>query len=207
MPQPRSPIRVLLVDDHRLMREGVRASLEAASGFEVVGECGDGESVLAACAKTKPDVILLDLRLPGVDGLEVARRLRAGRSSARVLMLTMYDYEDIVAAVRKTGAMGFVPKSAPPSALRNAILKVAAGKTVFPGRRPRTSGGGLSKRERQVLGHIASGAASREIASRLGLALRTIEKHRENISQKLKLKGTAALTRFAVSQGLDSATA
>lgn len=139
MPRPRPTVRVLLVDDHRLMREGVRASLAADPGFEVVGECADGASVPAACEKAKPDVILLDLRLPDVHGLEVARRLRAGRADARVLVLTMYDDEGIVAAIRQAGAMGFVPKSAPPSALRAAIRTVAAGKTAFPGRRAKAT--------------------------------------------------------------------
>lgn len=193
-------IRVLLVDDHRLVREGLRSTLESDGRFEVVGECGEGESVLPACRKFKPAVVVLDLSLPGISGLEVARRLRKLAPPARVVILTMHEDMGLVKEARKAGAAAFLTKSAGPARLRETVLSAAAGRRSFP--RALGGGPGLSAREREVLSRVAMGDDSRAIAARLGLAVRTVEKHRENLTKKLKLKGAAALTKYALSRGL-----
>ncbi len=203
MPGPKAPpprIRVLLVDDHRLVREGLRSSLESDSRFEVVGECGDGESALPACAKLRPAVVVLDLSLPGISGLEVARRLRKHSPAARVVILTMHEDMGLVKEAKKAGAAAFLSKSTGPAKLREALLDAASGHPTFP--RALGGGPGLTARERDVLSRIAAGDDSRAIAARLGLAVRTVEKHRENLTKKLKLKGAAALTKYALGRGL-----
>lgn len=197
---PPSRIRVLLVDDHRLVREGVRSSLESDGRFEVVGECADGESVPPACAKLKPELVVLDVSLPGISGLEVARLLRKLAPAARVVILTMHEDMGLVKEAKNSGAAAFLPKSAGPAKLRATLLGVAAGRRSFP--RALGAGRGLSAREREVLSRVAAGDDSRAIAARLGLSVRTVEKHRANLTKKLKVKGAAALTKYALSRGL-----
>lgn len=192
-------IRIVLVDDHRIYREGIRATLTTDARFDIVGEYENGESALPACAALKPELVLLDHGLPGLDGLEVARRLRQLVPRTRVVMLTMHEAVSLAEQARQAGAVAFVSKSASPAKLRAAVIAAVDRRRPTPrkaGKRP------LTPREREVLRHVASGAASRSIAAKLGLAVRTIEKHRENLSRKLNLKGQAALTRYAIRCGL-----
>ena len=195
-----APIRVLIVDDHRLVREGLRISLESDARFEVVGECGDGESVVPACETHNPEVVVLDISLPGISGLEVARHLRRRSPSTRVVILTMHEEMGLVREAKLAGAAAFLPKSAGPGKLRAMLANVAAGRLSFP--RSLGAGRALSAREREVLSRIAAGDDSRTIAELLGLSVRTVEKHRENLSKKLKVKGAAALTKYALLRNL-----
>ena len=194
------PISVLIVDDHRLLREGLRTSLESDARFKVVGECGGGESVLPACAKHGPELVVLDISLPGISGLEVARRLRKASPSTFVVILTMHEDMGLVREARLSGAVAYLPKSAGPGKLRATLLAAASGRRSFP--RSLGTAPPLSKREREVLAGVAAGDDNRSIATRLGLSVRTVEKYRENVSKKLKVKGAAALTKYALLRNL-----
>ena len=201
---PPRPVRVLLVDDHPLVRDGVRSTLQS-DDFSIVGECAEGETVMDACVRHQPDVVLLDLSLPGIGGFDVARLLRSRQPRARVVIFTVHEDMGLVREARRCGAAGFLPKSASPARLRRCLRHAAEGRTVFPrtlGKRGLTAA--LTPREREVLGYIAAGSHSRAIAARMGLSIRTVEKHRENLMRKLKLKGSAALTKHAVRHGLDA---
>lgn len=211
-------IRIMLVDDHALVREGVRHVLTATPGFEVVAEAGDGESALAAAASATPDLVVLDLSMPGGTGLELATRLRARLPDVRILILSVHDHPEYVLGAVRAGAQGYLRKDTSPAELREAIRAVARGESYFGPNvarhltaavRGETDRGSpverlvkLAPREREVLGGIAAGETSREIAARLGLSPRTVETYRENLMRKLDIRTVAGLTRFALDAGL-----
>ncbi|HEX9892545.1 MAG TPA: response regulator transcription factor [Gemmatimonadales bacterium] len=208
-------IRVLIVDDHALVREGIRQAL-AAPGFEVVAEAGDGAEGIAKARQFDPDVVLLDISLPGENGLRTAARLRADVPGSRILMLSVYDQPEYVLEAVRVGAHGYLLKDTLPAELRQAIQTVAAGGTLFErvlsGPRepePRVIPGDLlerldqlTRREREVLVGIAGGKTNKEMAAALGLSPRTVESYRESLIRKLGIPSVAGLTKFALDAGL-----
>jgi DNA-binding NarL/FixJ family response regulator len=211
-------IRVMLVDDHTLVREGIRHVLAATPGVEVVAEAGDGEAALRLAPGARPDVVVLDLSLPGAGGLEVTTRLKVLLPAVRILILSVHDHPEYVLGAVRAGAQGYLRKDTSPAELREALHAVARGESYFspPVARHLTAAvrgeavaddassrlGRLTPREREVLGGIAAGETSRAIALRLGLSPRTVESHRESLAKKLDIKTVAGLTRFAVEAGL-----
>jgi len=179
-------IRVAIVDDHRLVREGLAQVLGVEPGIEVVGEAGRGEDAAALAAACAPDVLLLDIALPDVDGLTTAERVLEEAPDTRILMLSMHSEPEYAAAARERGAHGLVGKSAPPETLIDAIRAVAAGEVV-------PVEGALSHREREVLALVADGSTNDEIADRLGIRVKTVEGHCERLMAKLDLHTRAGL--------------
>jgi DNA-binding NarL/FixJ family response regulator len=208
-------IRVLLADDHRLLREALRMVLEREC--EVVAEAASGEEAIALAVRTKPHVVLLDIEMPGIGGLAAAHRIAKEARNSKVLILSQYDDEEyVVEALREACAAGYLVKTDAASELLSAVRAVHGGKRyVSPSVAPVVLGRlahpgdaadkdefPLSRRERQVLRLICEGATSKEIASRLGIATKTVQAHRENLKQKLNLRSTAAMVRYAVKHKL-----
>jgi two-component system nitrate/nitrite response regulator NarL len=207
-------IRVLLVDDHAVVREGIRHVLAGSGEFEVVGEASDGREALALARSLKPDVILLDISMPGDSGLDVVGALLAAVPSARVLMLSVYDQTEYVVQSVRAGAHGYLRKDTTPADLREAIRAVHRGDAFFspvaarhlsdalreeaaaPRRDP------LTAREREVLQGVAAGKTNKEIAADLGISVRTVEAHRDSLMRKLRIHTVAGLTRYAIEQNL-----
>ncbi|WP_067472336.1 response regulator transcription factor [Actinomadura hibisca] len=211
--------RLLLVDDQQLVRAGLIRIFDGEPDLEVVGECADGDEVERAVARHRPDVVLMDVRMKRMDGAEATRRLRARAAAPPVLVLTMFDDPEVVAAALGAGAAGFVLKDAPGEEIIQAARSVAAGNgwldpsvapQVFAAYRsgPRPGGnasalaGGLSAREREVLALIGCGATNAEIAARLNIAEGTVKTHVGNIFAKLELRDRAAAVIFALRHGL-----
>jgi DNA-binding NarL/FixJ family response regulator len=181
-----SIIRVLVADDHAVVREGVRKVLSDEHGFNVVGEAEDGMKTLALAEQHRPDVIVLDLTMPGESGLEIAARLRDAVPESRLLILTMHERGEYVLEAVRAGALGYVLKDAGPDELRDSVRVLK----------------GLSPREREVLALVTNGKTNKEIGAELGISPRTVESHRESLVKKLRIRTVAELTRFAVETGL-----
>jgi DNA-binding NarL/FixJ family response regulator len=212
------PIRVLLADDHALVREGIRHVLSDAPGFEVVGEAAGGAEALALAEQLLPDVIVLDISMPGGSGLDITPQLRERVPGARVLILSIHDHEEYVLQSVRSGAHGYLRKDSSPTELREAIRAVYQGNTFFSAPVARQLGAALrgegtattlanklallTARERDVLTGIASGATNKDMAARFGISTRTVESHRESLMRKLDIRTVAGLTRFAVDSGL-----
>lgn len=204
-------IRVLIVDDHAVVRSGIRLLLEAEDDLEPVGEAGDATDAVAQAGALQPDVVLMDVTMPGKSGVDAVPDVRAVASETRVLMLSMQDDPAYVRAALGAGAGGYVLKDAAYSELLDAIRQVAAGNQyVHPrigaqlaveGQR-KSVPGDLSEREREVLGLLARGYTNQEIASRLFVSVRTVESHRSHILTKLHLNTRADLVRYALDAGL-----
>jgi DNA-binding NarL/FixJ family response regulator len=217
-------IRVLLVDDQALVRVGFRAVLEQEPDLEVVGEAGDGAQAVTMTRAVRPDVTLMDVRMPSVDGIEATRRIVASGSSARVLVLTTFDLDEYVFAALRAGASGFLLKDAMPAELVAAIRAVAAGDAVvapgvtrrlieaFAPHLPSTSGrspveerlAGLTARERDVLVELARARSNLEIAGRLHVTEATVKVHVSRILAKLGLRDRAQVVVFAYENGVVS---
>lgn len=203
--------RLLLVDQHTLVLEALSVILGA--DFDIVGRAEDGVSALAAAQRLAPDVLLLELDLPSLAGLELMRALRTRQPEVRCLVVTHYVDRPRALAALAAGARGYVLKDATPAELLQAVASVAAGEIYISPRldirpdelRPRPSTdspGALTSRQREVLSRIAAGMAAKEIASDLGISLKTVEFHKACISRSLGMRTTAAMTRYAVAQGL-----
>lgn len=209
-------IRVLLVEDHRMVREALREVLSKVPDLEVVGEAGDAHEGLALAAATTPDVIVLDIRLPDLNGIEVAARLLESGNPAKIVALSAFSDKRFVTEMLRSGASGYVTKSAAGSELVSAIRAVAGGQGYFspeiaatlvaevrakdaaPATQP------LGPRECEVLRLIAEGARSIDIAAQLNITVATVEVHRRNIMRKLGLRTVAELTRHAIREGIAS---
>ena len=199
-----APIRVLLVDDHPLVREGLIARLEHVADIEVVGEAGDAATALERVAALQPAVVLTDIGMREVNGIELTRRLLARDPQLVVLVLSMYDNVEYAQQALAAGARGYVLKDSPSAEILAAIRAVAAGGTYLSPvlaaqlfRRP-TARVQLSEREQQILSLLGKGQSSKQIARALDIGVRTVETHRQSIRRKLDLAGQAELIRYAV---------
>ena len=210
-------IRILIVDDHDLMREGIRAMLEHEPGMEVVGEVGDGQEAIRLVRELAPDVVLMDIALPGgIGGLEATEAILAERPHTRVLVLTQYEQREYIRRALKIGAQGYLLKRSASGQLKEAIRTVARGQRyLHPVAASElvdlvTSGASfeeeeyesLTQRERQVLKLLAEGKTSREIAKYLGISLKTAMTHRSNLMAKLNLHCRADVVRYAIRQAI-----
>jgi two-component system response regulator NreC len=212
-----SPIRVLIADDHAVLRAGLRMLLEAQQDIEVVGEAGDGSEVSQKAHALQPDVVLMDLTMPGPHSGEVIRAVVRTCPTTRVLILTMHDDPAYLASALAAGAAGYVVKKVADSELLLAIRAVHAGRTfvdltqtlrpprhAVPGRADaqREPPKELSRREREVLRLLAQGHSNQQIADEIRLSVKTVETYRTRLRVKLGLKGRAELYRFAVESGI-----
>jgi DNA-binding NarL/FixJ family response regulator len=203
-------IRVLVVDDHRVVREGLRSFLEVQDDLEVVGEAGDGEECVAAAEALRPDVILLDLRMPGADGVAALRQLRERGNPARVLVVTSFTEPAAVLPAVRAGASGYVYKDVGPPALAAAIRAVHLGHSLLHPDVARLLASGeaggdrtrLTPREREVLAEVGRGRSNREIARALGLAEKTVKTHVSAILAKLGVQDRTQAALYAVRTGL-----
>lgn len=210
-------ISVLLTDDHTVVREGLRNMLELESDMEVVGEAQDGRQAVALTVKLKPAVVLMDIAMPLLNGLEATRQIRAAQPSSRVLILSAHGDDAYVNSSNECGAAGFLLKQTSAHEVSRAIRLVASGQTYFSpavgerldrlrqrstrnGNNPRLER--LTPRETEVLQLIAEGKANKETASILGIGIKTVEKHREHLMSKLDIHDTAGLTRYAIGAGI-----
>ena len=226
-------IRVLIVDDHSVVREGIRHVLAGDPRLSVVGEAADASQAIAQSQLTQPDVILLDITMPGASGLEAVPRLLAVSPASHILMLSVHDNTEYVLQSVRAGAHGYLRKDTSPAELRQAVHAVHKGDAFFSptaarhlsqalrgesapsppaaGQRAevqaRRAVEALTGREREVLLFIARGALNKEIAVALGISVRTVEAHRDNLMRKLGIKSVAGLTKLVLESGLDQATA
>jgi DNA-binding NarL/FixJ family response regulator len=209
-------IRVLLADDHALVRAGVRSLLSTVAGIQVVGEASTGVEALALIEETRPDVVLMDIAMPGLNGLDAAARIVREHPGTRVIMLSMHASEEYALQALRAGASGYLLKDADLLELERAIEEVARGETylspaisrhVIADYRRRVTAqpepaDRLTPRQREVLRLIAEGLSTKEIAFRLKLSIKTIETHRAQIMERLEIRDVAGLVRFAVRTGL-----
>lgn len=206
-------LRVLLIDDHAVLRSGLRLLLQTQTDFEVIGEAADGAQGLMEIRKRKPDLVILDLSMPGLGGLETLKQVMAEQPWLKVLILTMHDDAEFVRTALTAGAKGYVLKRAADTELLNALRIVGAGGTyIYPSvaaqlfteaaRESKVQAGKLSTREVEVLQLIALGYTQQEIAERLALSTKTVETHKARINEKLGAKTRAELVRYAISHGM-----
>ncbi|MCX7172132.1 MAG: response regulator transcription factor [Proteobacteria bacterium] len=205
-------IRLLLVDDHKIVREALCSVLEREPDIAVVGQAGDGETALALVAELMPQVVLMDIAMPGISGIEATRQIVAEFAGVNVLALSTYFDRRIVTQMLEAGAGGFVNKAAGRDELLQGIRAVVAGKPYLcqeiASMLVKPQGGAetqLGRREIEVLQLLVDGSTSAEIADRLHIATSTVEVHRRNIMRKLDLHSVAELTKYAIRQGLISA--
>lgn len=203
MSEAPSPIRVFVVEDHTIVRQGLIALMETADDFEVVGETGDGRAALEMIPDAKPDVVLCDLALPGLSGLEIIKRLHEGDDPPRVVVLSMYHDPVWVQRATDAGASGYLLKGSGVRDVLDAVRAVAAGEDYLsPGAKRAADADPLTNREREVLTLIAQGHTSKEMGGILGISPRTAEHHRARIMSKLGIGDVAGLTRYAIRTGL-----
>jgi DNA-binding NarL/FixJ family response regulator len=209
---PPEPIRVLIVDDHPVVRDGLRGMFERAEDIEVVGEAADGREAVDRALALAPDVVLMDLRMPGTDGVSAIRELAARGTAAKVLVLTTYDTDSDVLPAIEAGASGYLLKDASPAELQRAIRTAHEGGTVLAPsvasllmdrvRRPAPSTGPLSERELEVLALIAKGRNNREAAAELFISEATVKTHLMHVYAKLEVNDRAAAVAAGYERGL-----
>src|SRR6266436_6478706 len=210
-----NPLRILVADDHEIVRRGLVSLLKSHLGWEVCGEAQDGREAVDKAKELKPDIIILDIGMPNLNGLEAARKLLRDNPQARVLILTITDTDEVVRAVLDAGARGFVLKSDAARDLVSAVEALQSNKTFFTSRvaemvlggflgRTRTASDGevalpsLTPREREIVQLLAEGKSTKEVASHLDLSVKTAETHRSNIMRKLNLHSVGSLVLYAV---------
>jgi len=210
-------IKILVADDHPVVRKGLHSCLARQERVKIVGEASDGDEALEKTRELSPDVVLMDISMPGMNGLAVTEVLRKENPTVKVLVLSVHNNRDYIFRIIQAGAHGFISKEAPPDELLRAIESVYAGEPFFSPEVAKaalnqlvTSGGKkdpfaqLTSREREVLVLIAEGQSNKEIAIKLGIGVRTIETHRERIMRRLDIHSVAGLTKFAIANGMIS---
>jgi DNA-binding NarL/FixJ family response regulator len=209
-------IRVLLADDHAMMRAGLRALIKEMAGIEVVGEAEDGANALRLMSELHPDLALLDISMPHLNGLEVAARASREHPRTRIIILSMHAYEEYVHRALLAGAAGYLLKNAEPGELEQALRTVARGQTWLSPAISKTVVDALSRgekppvgpfevlspRQREILQLIAEGRSSKEIAQQLQLSVKTVESHRNELMERLGIHGVAGLVRYAIRTGI-----
>lgn len=206
--------RVLLADDHTLVRSGMRALVSALPGVDVVAEAADGRDALAKVDELRPHVVLMDIAMPEMNGLEATEQIHATFPGVKVILLSMHAAEEYVARALAVGAAGYVLKNADADELGQAIRTVAGGgsylspsvaRQVATGRvQAGRSGPDLTRRQREILQLIAEGSSTRQIAAKLGVSVKTVETHRAKLMERLDIHDVAGLVRYAIRQGIVS---
>ena len=213
-------VRIVIAEDHTILREGLRSLLSSNPNFEIVGEAKDGREAIRCVEKLKPDLILTDLSMPRMNGMEAIKEIKRESPATKVLVLTVHKAEEYILATFRAGADGYILKDSTHSELVMAVRKVLGGKhyispeiseKVIEGYlegkktlKSRTSWETLTQREREILKLIAEGYKNKEIADDLCISVKTVEKHRANLMEKLDLHNIQALTTFAIERGLVS---
>lgn len=210
-----SKIKIMIADDHAIMRDGIKALLSSCDDFEIIGEAANGKEAIEKAQKLDPDVIIMDLAMPIMDGIEATRRIKKKRYNTKILVLTQYDTREHILSVLKLGADGFLPKIAVSSDLISAIRSInMGGSFLYPSaasvliegylHQPQNKDpyDRLTAREREVLKLIAEGHTSYEIAQILVLSIKTVQAYRSKLMQKLDLDNYSELVKFAVRKGL-----
>jgi DNA-binding NarL/FixJ family response regulator len=210
-----TPLRIVIADDHEMVRQGLRTVLEDVPGWEVCGEATNGREVVELARRLKPDLVILDISMPELDGLEATRQIRRCLPNSEILVLTMHDSEELAHETLAAGAKGFVLKNDAGRVLVQAVKSLAGHQPFLtskvsamvlnaylnPGRNPGTPDAAarqLTVRQREIVRLIAEGHSNKEIAGRLGISVRTAETHRLNVMQKLKFHSVSDLVRYAV---------
>lgn len=213
-------IRVLIADDHKIMLAGLRSLLEKQKDFEVVAEAENGRKAVQMAQETEPDIVVMDVSMPDLNGIEATKQIMEGVPETRVIALSMHSDKRFVMGMLRAGASGYLLKDCASQELANAIYQVSAGKKYLspeitgvviddflrggPSEEVPTAASQLSAREREVLQLIAEGWSTKQIASHLYVSVKTIETHRRQIMKKLDLHTIAALTKYAIREGLTS---
>lgn len=209
------PLRILIADDHGMVRQGVRAVIEARRGWTVCAEAANGRQAVELAKQHRPDLAVLDLTMPELNGLEATRRMRALLPKTAVLILTMHDSESLAQEVLGAGARGYLLKNDAPELLPKAIEALSAGRMFFTpkvaeivmqtfeqsgpgGSPPEAPRSRLTPRERELVQLLAEGKSNKEAADALGISLNTVETHRKNVMSKLRLNSTSDLVRYAI---------
>jgi DNA-binding NarL/FixJ family response regulator len=212
-------ITVLLAEDHTIVREGLRALLNTEADIEVIGEADNGRMAVELAKRLRPEVVVMDLAMPLLNGLEATRQIRKSVPATKVLILSAHSEDEYIAQVTLAGAAGYLIKQTSAGVLSKAIREVQQGNGFFspsiagrvndlhldsPDRRRRIKkrGIGLSSREVEILQLIAEGHANKQVARELGISIKTVEKHRQHLMKKLDLHDTAGLTRYAIAAGI-----
>ena len=212
-------IRTLLADDHTIVREGLRALLLADSGIEVVCEAVNGREAVDLAMSLRPDVVVMDIAMPQLNGLEATSKIRAALPGTKVIILSAHSDDAYIDRVIAIGASGFLIKQTSAQILARAIHEVMEGKTFYSPQvskrvrehyqRPEKAGGllvrkatGLTSRELEVIQLVAEGQANKQVANELKISIKTVEKHRQHLMDKLNIHDTAGLTRYAIAQGI-----
>ncbi len=216
-------IRILLADDHALMRRGIRDLLESDSKLEVVGEASDGREAVRMAANLKPDVMIIDLAMPELNGLDAIRQVRRDIPDVELLVFSMYDSEELIREVFAAGARGYVLKNDVALYLVEAVKSLARHEPFFtprisesilnsligtgaPGHREPSRSGPLSGREREILQLLAENKSNKDIAKVLGISVRTVETHRRSVMQKLEANSIVELVHYAIRNGIVQTT-
>jgi len=216
MPEPAAPLRILLADDHVIVRHGLRLLIDSQPDMTVIAEAGDGETAVQRAVQLKPDVIVMDISMPGMNGLIATRKLRQLQPGAAIVTLTRHSDDAYLQELLRAGVSGYVLKQSAPTELLHAIRAAAAGGQYLdsaltarvtagflgkPGKREARPGATVSERESEVLRLNASGYSNKEIASRLSLSVKTVEAHKANAMRKLELNGRIDIVKYAILQG------
>ena len=205
--RPAGALRVFLADDHAIFRDGLRALLQRHEGIEVIGEAGDGQEAVEGIERTRPDVVVMDIAMPHLNGLEVTRRIRKRFPRTRVLVLSMYEDADFVHQILDAGASGYVLKGSASQELLEALASIRRGQRYLapslerhaaPQRKAAATDGVLTARERETLQLLAEGNSHAQIAERLHISPKTVETHRRHIGTKLGIRDLAGLVKYAV---------